>query len=144
MKQETVKRKMSRSRWSFVACSLAVLLLAGGQWCLLQYIAWGRMIVVYSQHEPLLTALKKTFDGRHPCSLCLQVRVGQQEEQQKGQRLPLEKPDKTPELFCDARLVTAPPPPLDVFNAPAWPTDSCSDYTESPPSPPPRRAAGVL
>ena len=38
------------------------------------------MAVNYAQHESLTVALRKTFDGRHPCKLCKAVREGQKSD----------------------------------------------------------------
>jgi hypothetical protein len=42
----------------------------GGQWLMLQSVAWVNMVRDYSQNQSLSQALKKTFDGNHPCPLC--------------------------------------------------------------------------
>lgn len=53
---------------------LAVLLAAsGGHWMILQSLAWTRMLVCYSQSENIVSAVAKTFDGQHPCSLCKKI-----------------------------------------------------------------------
>jgi hypothetical protein len=137
-------RKLSRSLSRFVVGALAFLMMTGGQWFVLQSIAWARMIVVYAQQDSLYTALKKTFDGRHPCALCLQIRHGQQEEQQKGSQFPREKPEKMPELFCDARCIAVPLAPEANVDLPAFPLGRYSDFVESPPTPPPRVGVAVL
>src|SRR5882672_6101838 len=43
---------------------------AGGHWMALQSVAWTTMLVSYSQDGTFAAAVAKTFDGRHPCSLC--------------------------------------------------------------------------
>lgn len=110
---------------------------------MLQTIAWARMIVVYAQQDSLGTALKKTFDGQHPCALCRHIRQGQQEEQQKGGPLPREKPEQMPELFCDTRSITAPLAPEADVDPPAFPSEGYSDFQEPPPKPPPRPPAAA-
>lgn len=127
-----------------VALVLVLGVSLGGRWALLQTAAWARMIVVYAQRDSLCTALKKTFDGRHPCALCLHIRHGQQEEQQKGGQFPREKPDKMPELFCDTRGLTVPLAPTTTVDAPAFPLDRYAEFIESPPTPPPRVGVAVL
>jgi hypothetical protein len=42
----------------------------GGQWLMLQSVAWINMVRDYSQSSTLSRALIKTFDGNHPCPLC--------------------------------------------------------------------------
>jgi hypothetical protein len=39
----------------------------------LQSVAWSRMLVAYSRGGQFISAVTKTFDGRHPCSLCKQI-----------------------------------------------------------------------
>lgn len=144
MISHSLKRKHLRSFGSLVAWTLAVLIMTGGPWFVLQTIAWARMIVTYAQHDSLGTALTKTFDGRHPCALCLQIRHEQQEDQHKGGQLPSEKPEKMPELFCGARSITLPLAPEADFGPPAFRLDCYSDFVESPPKPPPRAEMAVL
>jgi hypothetical protein len=127
-----------------VAGALALLLLVGGHWAVLQSLAWARMVVVYSQHDSLSTALRKTFDGRHPCALCLRIRYGQQEEQQKSGQAPREKPGKMPELLCDAPSIGVPLAPSTCVEAPSVPLDRYADFVEAPPTPPPRADVAVL
>lgn len=45
----------------------------------LQVVAWGGMLIRYSQEAPLREAVSKTFDGEHPCELCLAIREEVQE-----------------------------------------------------------------
>jgi len=54
-----------------------------GHLALLQTLAWGNMLVSYSQQASLAEAAKKTFDGEHPCSLCKVVRETKKQEQKK-------------------------------------------------------------
>ncbi|HVC09310.1 MAG TPA: hypothetical protein VNH15_05170 [Elusimicrobiota bacterium] len=41
---------------------------------LLQTFAWGRMAWRYSRTHSAQRAMAMTFDGKHPCSLCLKIR----------------------------------------------------------------------
>lgn len=54
-----------------------------GHLALLQTLAWGNMLVSYSQQSSLAEAAKKTFDGEHPCSLCKMVSESKKQEQKK-------------------------------------------------------------
>lgn len=54
-----------------------------GHLALLQTLAWGNMLVSYSQQASLAEAAKKTFDGEHPCSLCKVVDESKKQEQKK-------------------------------------------------------------
>lgn len=52
---------------------LAICLALGLQWFVLQSVAWTTMLVKYSAQTSITEAFAKTFDGNHPCSLCLAV-----------------------------------------------------------------------
>jgi hypothetical protein len=121
-----------------MACFVALLAMNGGHWMALQSVAWARMIVVFSQRAPLKTALARTFDGQHPCSLCLQVQKGWQQEQQQEKKFPMLKLEKSPELFWELRQLTAPPVPVGSLDCAAFVPDFHLDFIDSPPSPPPR------
>jgi hypothetical protein len=118
-----------------LACLLAVMLANGGHWAVLQSIAWARMLVEFSRDYPLPEAIKRTFDGRHPCRMCCRIQEGRQQEQQQP---PIVKWDKQPEFVLDPRLAGAPSPPSmpseDVPFVPSFP----SDFQPAPPKPPPR------
>ena len=62
----------------------ALILAVGGHWAVLQSIAWVGMVVSYSQTDSLNVALKKTFDGAHPCKLCIAVKAGKRAEQKQA------------------------------------------------------------
>jgi hypothetical protein len=58
-----------------IPVSLALLLsLTGGHWWMLQTIAWSRMIVNYSARSGLVQGIEETFDGDHPCPMCLAIK----------------------------------------------------------------------
>lgn len=61
----------------FLPALLAVLMLVGGHWALLQTVAWGGMMVKYSARAGLWVGLQETFDGEHPCPLCLALKKAQ-------------------------------------------------------------------
>ena len=77
------------------ACLWAVFVMSGGHWVALQSIAWGRMLAHFSQQDSLGAAIAKTFSGKYPCSLCLKVRDGAQQEKQHEDKLPWIKTEKT-------------------------------------------------
>lgn len=54
-------------------CIVLLIGLSVGPLGFLQLAAWGRMVVVYSRQDGLLTGIRKTFDGYHPCSLCKSI-----------------------------------------------------------------------
>jgi hypothetical protein len=53
---------------AFIFCSM------GAHLVVIQAVAWATMAVTFSQHDNLGCSLQKTFDGHHPCGLCLKVK----------------------------------------------------------------------
>jgi hypothetical protein len=57
-----------------ITAHLTILLLVfwvtGGQWLMLQSVAWVNMIHDFSKTDSLSQSLCKTFDGHHACPLC--------------------------------------------------------------------------
>jgi hypothetical protein len=112
---------------------VAMLILAtGGHWVLLQSVAWVSMTVQFSQVEPISSALKKTFDGQHPCSLCKVVDEGLRKETHQK----LQKPEIKLDLFCDRRAVSVECPLPGL--ATRFSAFHLTDYQPVPPEPPPR------
>jgi len=70
-----------------IVCSLVVAI--GGHWALLQSIAWVGMFAKFSQTCSFADAWVKTFDGNHPCKLCIVVQKGK-ESQQKQEPVPVQ------------------------------------------------------
>jgi len=92
------------------------------------------MIIEYSQNSTLKEALVKTFNGKHPCTLCKVVQEGKKSEKKQ--------PLLNAEMKLDIWLVYSPsllypPPPFVVLPSEA---DSSQGRCESPPTPPPRAA----
>ena len=59
-----------------IACTtmvMALFLVAGGHWAMLQGVAWTAMVHDFSRTTSLGEAVSKTFDGKHPCSLCNKI-----------------------------------------------------------------------
>ncbi len=123
-----------------LCCLLAVLVLNGGHWALLQTFAWGKMFIAFSQQNSLGKAITKTFDGRHPCALCMTVRTGLHEQQQQQQKetAPLTAPQELPEPLWELRQTVAPSPQLFSFEEQPFVPRWAADFIETPPSPPPR------
>jgi hypothetical protein len=112
-----------------LACSV------GLHWELLQSVAWVKMVVSYSSVAPLKVAIEKTFDGKHPCSLCNEIAKGRQSEKQS-----IPTVAKKFEFSYSATLF--------VFSAPShyWqiepPETFGSARLYAPPVPPPRQLPG--
>ena len=103
---------------------------------LLQVVAWTGMVVKYAQTAPLSTAIEMTFDGDHPCPLCLAIRkaqVGTTQEMKAPappENLLMIAPPDHP--FVTLRLA------MDGLPHPDFPAPGLS---YRPPVPPPRSAA---
>jgi hypothetical protein len=121
-----------------VGCFVAILAMSGGQWLALQTWAWTRMLVAFSQDGPLGEALIKTFDGRHPCPLCLKVQKGWAKDQQQEKKFPLLKLEKMPEYLWHLRRLTPPPISIPATDGIPFVPRFCSDFIDTPLTPPPR------
>lgn len=69
------------AKWFLV---VALMVSIGGHWAILQTVAWGSMIVSFSQSDDLSVAVAKTFDGQHACKLCKVVAEGKKSEQSQS------------------------------------------------------------
>ena len=119
------------------ATLLALFVMLGGHWAVLQSVAWARMLADFSRTESLGAALEKTFDGEHPCPMCLKIREGKAQEQKQA---PIVKWEKLPEFVLDLRGILAPCPPEFSFAATGFVLVRFSDFSSPPPKPPPRAA----
>ena len=84
---------------------IAALQILGGHWLALQSVAWVTMVIDYSKETSIGSAIEKTFDGAHPCSLCQTVSKGLSQERKSE---PVKSPVKF-EAVLGARLVVMPP-----------------------------------
>jgi hypothetical protein len=121
-------------RLSQLFLAIALIAAVGGHWTVLQSVAWVGMAVNYSQDASLAVALKKTFDGEHPCRLCVAVKEGKNQEKKRDSF----KVETRLDLVCLAPVayihpnlpftLLSPPPVNALFRG------------EAPPTPPPRAA----
>lgn len=94
------------------------------------------MLVVNARHAPLSEAVKKTFDGNHPCDLCHAVAEGKKSEN-KSEVLPtIAKID----LICTTQTIHCFPPLQRYQYGPA--VLAVAERIERPPVPPPRVRLG--
>ncbi len=112
-----------------LACSV------GLHWELLQSVAWVKMVVSYSSAAPLKDALEKTFDGKHPCSLCKEIAKGRQSEKQSVPTVA-----KKFEFSYSATLFVFSPP--STYWQIRLPEALASSLARTPPVPPPRKFPG--
>jgi len=71
------------SKWLIV---LALACTVGLHWAFLQSVAWTTMLADHLRVSSFSEAAQRTFDGKHPCSLCRAIAKGKQGE--KRQQFP--------------------------------------------------------
>src|SRR5258708_38424652 len=82
----------------------------GGQWPVLQGVAWANMIREYSEMVPLTQAVEMTFSGQYPCELCKMIAEKKQSENTKIATLfQHEKKQVSPGFMVAVRPVTISP-----------------------------------
>src|SRR5438876_205799 len=80
----TVPPTPVRAKMAHVLIVCTLVCAIGGQWVILQSVAWVGMAVSYSRDSTLTEALLKTFDGQHPCKLCKVVQEGKNAEKKRN------------------------------------------------------------
>ena len=65
-------------RWIQLAMVVSFLNSMGAHVAVLQTFAWAKMAVQFAQHDSLSASLQKTFDGKHPCKMCLRLKKSAQ------------------------------------------------------------------
>ena len=115
-----------------LALIVALLLSGGTHWVVLQSVAWTAMIVTRARETSLIDAVKATFDGAHPCSLCEKIGKGRESEKQHDGPVLTAKL----ELFYEPACVGFHPPRPAVW--PVAPPLAMNARTQVPVLPPPR------
>ena len=111
---------------------VALCVAVGLPWLALQSIAWTTMLIENARTVPVCAAVKRTFDGAHPCSLCHVVQKGRAAENKSRAQTAPSKIDIVPvvrELRFDRLLIAIDYDPI---------SPSFSWIPHSPPRPPPR------
>ncbi|WP_009959547.1 hypothetical protein [Verrucomicrobium spinosum] len=129
-------------RWLTTAiCILTALHLTGGSWGWLQLVAWSRMLQDYSREKGLVLAVKETFDGEHPCSMCLDLQERRETDAQSDplRQYKVEKPCQM--LAAVVHTEVPQSPPAGDAATPAYDgRPGCeTQWMTRPPTPPPRR-----
>ena len=122
---------------------MAVLMLSGVlglHWAVLQTVAWTSMLIERLPNQSLATAVVTTFDGQHPCQLCLAIREGRSATSQESAPAPTPTSSGA-KLEAWVRLEVVP----NLFPAGPVLHGCCSvgfvtDRGDPPPLPPPRFA----
>ena len=104
----------------------------GLHWAFFQSVAWVGMVITYSQEGTLTQALQKTFDGKHPCSLCHQIAQAQKSQKKSDRQLEIKRLE-----FIKAEQVIALAAPTH-FQIKSTGNSSAPQFCETPPVPPPR------
>jgi len=121
-----------KSRFAAFLCLVAAFQLIGGHWAVLQATAWFGMLVKYSESDGVEIGISKTFDGKHPCDLCLSIAKKKQTEKKEGAQLDAAKIY----LLAPAERWTLHPPRCSwSLTATSVPL---SGGSKNPPVPPPR------
>lgn len=114
---------------------LLVCLSLGMHWALLQGVAWTGMFLANLNKGTVTEAVEKTFDGEHPCPLCLAVKEGQKKEKDDSKPLAAKSVKKFEAvLVAETRLVA---PSAQIRSFP-WLVSSFEGRSERPSMPPPR------
>jgi hypothetical protein len=111
---------------------LALCSTVGLQWLALQSVAWTTMMISNARQISFCEAMKRTFDGAHPCSLCHVVNKGKTSEQKRD----IQTSGTQIDIVCVSRAIRL-LPGLAQFQH----TSSDARFSEieySPPAPPPR------
>ena len=96
--------------------AVALFLLAGGHWGAMQPLAWSGMLWNYTQADgSLLSGVKKTFDGEHPCTMCDSIKTAKEKEQSK------------PVTLVSAKKIESLPAPMRA----ALPLPDCREFVFS-------------
>jgi hypothetical protein len=116
-----------------MALVLGLVFSLGAHWAILQSVAWASMFVTYSRSGSICEALIKTFDGQHPCALCIFVAAGKKADDQTARQV-IQAPQL--DLFVQTPapilLLETTEPPMCPF------LEHWNPRSERPPSPPPR------
>jgi hypothetical protein len=126
-----------RSRLGLVLCLIAGFQLLGGHWAILQTAAWVRMVIEYSKTEGVEAGITKTFDGKHPCSLCLSIAKNKEKEGKQTTNLNSGKLDLVNQTL---RWALTPPSAVGELDVTRY---LLTGSTHRPSVPPPRQISGI-
>lgn len=117
--------------------ALALFLVAGGHWAMLQGVAWATMVHDFSRNGSLTQAVEKTFDGKHPCAMCKKIAKVKNSEA-SGEKAPVTvKVDKKAEVFIASNCSELPQPVSHPYAYGPVPFVSIPELCFAPPVPVP-------
>ena len=114
--------------------ALALFMIAGGHWAMLQSVAWAGMVKDFSHTGSIAEAVTKTFDGKHPCSMCKKIAKARAAEEKAPVTM---KVDKKAEFFIASGAAIAPLPSVRSFAYPPHPLVNVPEHLSAPPVPVP-------
>lgn len=126
-----------------IAAILCCLHLGGGNYGVLQAMAWTRMLVDYSMQDGLVEGAVKTFDGQHPCEMCKDIATAKQKDSEKPKDQRIVVQEFLLKNFVASEILTAKTPKsrdipvINQVHAVVWKTLG----EARPPVPPPRALA---
>ena len=123
-------------RFGTLLGGLALLQILGGHWAALQVTAWVGMLVKYSQAEGVQVGISKTFDGKHPCDLCVSIAKTRRLKRSKARSLTRPRLTWSPSSGLDAAA-------SGFLLALRTTIVSLLGHDQSPPVPPPRHPKGT-
>lgn len=116
------------------------LVLVGGHVAVLQTVAWVGMVSARVTSEGFSGALESTFDGQHPCRLCLAAKHLRDNETPDKPQSPPNKMVKKADLHRPEILIWMTPPSDGVMVMIREPVRVVAPLLPSPEPPPPKRA----
>jgi len=110
----------------------ALVLTLGAHWALLQTVAWTAMLANNLRMHSFSESVCRTFDGKHPCPICLAIAAAKKSEKKSGftfqtQRLEFPPLKESIALIAPSRFELL---PQKNFSA--------ESVSQKPPTPPPR------
>lgn len=123
-------------RFGHLLLIAAILCATGTHWVVLQSVAWAAMLVENAERGDLQTAIAKTFDGKHFCTLCKAVSQGKQSERSSKALAGFQKLD----FFNQGSIVSL--NPSGRFQCPKEGDTFAQNHCDAPPVPPPRILPG--
>jgi hypothetical protein len=115
----------------------ALFLSAGGHLAILQGVAWATMVRDFSRTGTMTAAVEKTFDGKHPCSLCKKIASARAHEEKAPVTV---KAEKKAEAFVTSAGTELPIPVSRPYIFGSAPFVSMPEQYFAPPVPVPRTA----
>lgn len=117
-----------------VLMALALFLIAGGHWAMLQGVAWATMVKDFSKNGSLTEAVGKTFDGKHLCPMCKKIASARSSEERSPATVKVEKKS---EVFVKAPGSELPEPACRSHEYGSAPFVSLPELCFAPPVPVP-------